>query len=198
MSDQPPLTRALLAAIRLSDQPLVLTDPRQADHPMIAVSTAFEALSGYTAAESVGRNCRFLQGPDTDPATPRRIRRCVDDGRGCIEWIVNHRRDGTTFWNLLFISPVFDQDGTLLHFIGNQRDISDARSTEVPDHVMGMADMPLQGQGEFHDALQALLHNEEASDDAKRAKRLARALEAVRRVNEVTLSLQPAPWTLPR
>ena len=121
---------------------MVLTDPNLQDHPMIAVNAAFEALTGYPAAETVGRNCRFLQGAETDAATPSRIGRCIAERRGCIEWIVNYRADGTKFWNLLFISPVFDRDGTLLHFFGNQRDITEGPPSDLPDYTLGKADMP--------------------------------------------------------
>ena len=199
MTDTNPITVALLAAIPHSGQPMVVTDPRLPDHPMIAVNQAFATLTGYTQAESVGRNCRFLQGAETDPATPRRIGRCLSERRGCIEWIVNYRRDGTAFWNLLFISPVFDRDGTLLHFFGNQRDIT-STGAEVPDHSFGMADMPLQGQQEFHEALLDVLHDApHAADDAvERAQRLERVVEAVRRLNDASLRLATAPWGLPR
>ena len=194
-----PITAALLSAIRHSHEPMVVTDPRQPDHPMIAVNQAFTALTGYAEAEFSGRNCRFLQGPETDRATPGRIGRCLAGQRGCIEWIVNHRRDGTTFWNLLFISPVFDRDGTLLHYFGNQRDITSSPA-EVPDHTFGMADMPLQGQAEFHVVLLEVLRDapHDEDDAVERARRLERVVEAVRRVNELSLRLTPAPWSLPR
>ena len=120
-----PTTRALTAAIIHSTEPMVLTDPRLPDHPMVVVNQAFASLTGYAAAQTIGRNCRFLQGEGTDPNTPARIRACLEAQLGCIEWLVNYRSDGTRFWNLLFLSPVFAPDGTLLHYIGNQRDITE-------------------------------------------------------------------------
>ena len=91
---------------------------------MVVANRAFAKLTGYPIEEIVGRNCRFLQGGRTDPVSPRRIRACLDAGQGCIEWIVNYRRDGSQFYNLLFISPVRDPGGTVLFFFGNQLDIT--------------------------------------------------------------------------
>jgi PAS domain S-box-containing protein len=115
---------ALTTAMRHSAAPMVLCDPHVADMPMLAANQAFVDLTGYPIAEIIGRNCRFLQGPRTDPVSPPRIRACLDAGQGCIEWIVNYRRDGTPFYNVLFISPVRDVDGSLLFFFGNQLDIT--------------------------------------------------------------------------
>ena len=84
-----------------STEPMVLSDARLPDYPMVVVNDAFAALTGYPRSESVGRNCRFLQGAGTDQETARRIGRTIVAGRGCIEWIVNHRKDGEAFTNLL-------------------------------------------------------------------------------------------------
>ena len=113
MAEQDRMETALLAAVANSTEPMVLSDARLPDMPMVAVNSAFEALSGHPRIELVGRNCRFLQGAATDPATRGRIGRCLRAGEGCIEWIVNYRKNGATFWNLLFISPVFGADGDL-------------------------------------------------------------------------------------
>jgi PAS domain S-box-containing protein len=194
-----PITRALLAAIPHSVHPMVVTDPSLPDHPMIAVNPAFEALTGYTAAETVGRNCRFLQGEGTHPDTPKRIRRSLSEGRGCIEWIVNYRRDGSRFWNLLFLSPVFDRDGTLLHYFGNQRDITKGPPAGVVEYTVGKADMPLAGQEEFHALLLDVLDQGHgaAADDESRARELERIVETVRKLNDVTTTFATAEWSPP-
>ncbi len=143
MPDPNPLTTALLAAMMHSRQPMVLTDPNLPDHPMIAVNPAFTGMTGYPESETVGRNCRFLQGSGTDRAATSRLHACIAERRGCVEWVLNHRKSGEAFWNLLFISPVFSRDGTLLHYFGNQRDITHGSSdAEAGDHhVLGKADM---------------------------------------------------------
>ena len=199
MTEPNPVTEALLSAMMHSTEPMVLTDPRLPDHPMIAVNPAFLALTGYARAEIVGRNCRFLQGVDTDRETPPRIRHCIGQGQGCIEWIVNYRRDGSKFWNLLFISPVVARDGTLLHFLGNQRDITQGPPAGLTDYILGKAEMPMQGQEEFRALLLELLDQPRAmqQDEAARARELERIVEAARRLNEVTTRLVPAAWTPP-
>ena len=178
-----------------STQPMVLSDPALPDHPMIAVNAAFEAMSGYPASETVGRNCRFLQGAGTDPQTPARIRACIAERRGCVEWVVNYRRDGTMFWNLLFLSPVFARDGTLLHYFGNQRDITEGPPAALPDYTLGRADMPPQGEMEFHALLLGLL-GEERGQEAS-ARKLEDLVEAARRLDRVTTQLQRPPWSMP-
>jgi PAS domain S-box-containing protein len=189
-----PITRALTAAIMHSTYPMVLTDPHLADHPMVVVNQAFEALTGYSAAQTVGRNCRFLQGDGTDPNTPARIRACLAAHLGCIEWLVNYRHDGTRFWNLLFLSPVFAPDGTLLHYIGNQRDITEGPPADLPDYSFGKSSMPLHGQAEFAALLQDIL-DEPGDAPAGRARALETIVESARRLNEVTTRLTPGPWT---
>ena len=199
MTDPNPVTAALLLAIAFSSEPMVLTDPSQHDHPMIAVNAPFEAMTGYPRAETVGRNCRFLQGAGTDAATPRRIRRCLDERRGCIEWIVNYRRDGSMFWNLLFVTPVFGRDGTLLHFFGNQRDITEGRPPDLPDYSFGKADMPAEGLARFNRLLLDVLEQTDGArdDPARAARALETLVEAARRLDEVTTQLSPAPWSPP-
>ncbi len=184
-----PITEALLAAIRHSPEPMALTDPHLPDHPMIAVNAAFASLTGYAIDQAVGRNCRFLQGADTDPSAPRRIRRCLDEQRGCIEWIVNYRRDGTAFWNLLFLSPVFDRDGRLLHYFGNQRNITAGQPADLADYSLGRADMPIEGRRAFDALLPEIL--EESQDTSDRLKVSQRLLAAVERLNQLTTGLVP-------
>lgn len=199
MADPSPVTTALLSAIAFSTEPMVLSDPNAPDHPMVAVNAPFEAVTGYPRTEAVGRNCRFLQGPATDPATPSRIRRCIEERRGCVEWIANHRRDGTTFWNLLFISPVFDRDGRLLHYIGNQRDITEGRPADLPDYSFGMADMPADALTRFNLLLLDVLEQTGAAQGCgpAAARAVEGLVESARRLNAVTTALAPAPWSPP-
>ncbi len=193
MDDTHPITRALIAAIGHSREPMVLTDVRLPDNPMIAVNPAFEALTGYPVAETVGRNCRFLQGAETDPAAPARIRRALAERRGCVEWVVNYRRDGGKFWNLLFISPVFALDGTLLHFFGNQRDITLGPPAGLPNYSLGKADMPDAGAAVFQALM--LAFPDRPGDDADQARALERTVDAVRQLDAATTRLAPAPWS---
>ncbi|MBI0539555.1 PAS domain S-box protein, partial [Roseomonas sp. KE2513] len=118
----------LFSAVEKTRMPMILTDPNQPDDPIIFVNRAFQDLSGYSAEELLGRNCRFLQGPDTDPAQVAEIRRALAERRDIAIEILNHRRDGTTFVNELYISPVFDRDGRLLYHFGSQHDLTGHRN----------------------------------------------------------------------
>ena len=178
------IREALTTAMLNSTAPMVLSDPHQADCPMIVVNQAFAGLTGYDPREITGRNCRFLQGPKTDPSSPRRIRACLDAGQGCIEWIVNYRRDGSEFWNLLFISPVHAEDGSLLFFFGNQLDITRGFPDWLVDVSLGRAHVVPALEREFH----ALL--EEVSV-AERVQSLERIVTAAHRLAEISTNLAP-------
>ena len=196
MADQNPITRALLSAMMHSTEPMVLTAPGLPDHPMMAVNPAFETMTGYPRAETVGRNCRFLQGARTDKRTSTRIRTCIAERRGCVEWIVNYRRNGEMFWNLLFISPVFSRDGELLHYFGNQRDITDGPPASLPDYTIGKAEMPPEAKVEFHAMLLGLpdLDPDAANNGHAGSRALESMVETARRLDRLTTGLSPARW----
>ena len=101
-----------------------ITDPHQPDDPLIFVNPAFERTTGYSADEAVGRNCRFLQGPDTDPAAVAEVRRLLTEREHGTVALLNYRKDGTAFWNELSLSPVYDGEGELTHFVGIQADVT--------------------------------------------------------------------------
>lgn len=113
------------AAIRGTRMPMVITDPRLPDNPIVFVNAAFQTLTGYDRDEIVGRNCRFLQGPDTDPAAIRAIREAVATASDLQVDLLNYRKDGTTFWNALFLSPVRGEDGEVQFFFASQLDVTD-------------------------------------------------------------------------
>ncbi len=175
---------ALTLAMRHSTAPMVLSDPYLTDMPMVAANQAFVELSGYPAEEIVGRNCRFLQGPRTDPTSPSRIRACLNAGQGCIEWIVNYRRDGSLFYNLLFISPVRDVDGTLLFFFGNQLDITTGSPDWLSEVQFGSAHVIPALEEEFHALLREV-------GVAAQVKGLERIVAAAHRLAEISTKLEP-------
>ncbi|WP_020475454.1 PAS domain S-box protein [Zavarzinella formosa] len=116
-------------AIQAVSQGILITDPNQPDNPIIYVSPSCERLTGYKSEEMLGRNCRFLQGRDTDRETVRAIRAAIDARRPVTTELLNYRKDGTPFWNNLAIAPVMDGD-RLSHFIAVQTDVSDRRKME--------------------------------------------------------------------
>ncbi len=119
--------RCFAAALRAIDEGVVLTD---AEQRVVYANPAFLRLSGYELAEILGKNCRFLQGPDTDPATRQSLHDALAEGRVFHGDILNYRRDGTPFWNALNISPVRDAQGHITHFVSVQRDVTLSRRTE--------------------------------------------------------------------
>ncbi len=119
-----------------------ITDPRRPDNPLVWVNPAFTATTGYTVEQAVGRNCRFLQGPDTDPAVIDDMRAALDQGLPVTTTLLNYRRDGTTFWNELSISPVRDERGEITHFVGVQADVT-ARITAQRSRDNALAQVAL-------------------------------------------------------
>jgi len=121
-----------------AQQSLSLCDIRRPDMPLIYVNRGFERMTGYTPAEVIGHNCRMLQGPDTDPATVRRIREAIADSAPLIVDLLNYRKDGTPFWNRLSLRPVRNAEGVTTHVVGIQTDITHMRALE--DRLFGFAE----------------------------------------------------------
>ena len=122
------------AAVETTRMPMIVTDPHQPDNPIIFANRAFVRMTGYEASELVGTNCRFLQGRETDRDTVDEIRAAVLDRRQFSTEVLNYRKDGSSFWNALFISPVFDRSGDLVYFFGSQLDVSRRRDAELALH----------------------------------------------------------------
>jgi PAS domain S-box-containing protein len=110
----------LIASIRLSPIAAVISNPRLSDNPIIAVNTPFCELTGYQPPEILGRNCKFLAGPGTEPWLTDRIRDGVQGHRPVLVEILNYKRDGTPFRNAVLVAPVFDAHGVLIYFLGSQ------------------------------------------------------------------------------
>ncbi|GGD93557.1 signal transduction histidine kinase [Tsuneonella deserti] len=117
-----------------------LTDPNQPDDPIVFCNDAFERLTGYTAAEIIGRNCRFLQGAQSDPRQVAKMRRAIEQEDVAIFEILNYRKDGTPFWNALHLGPIYDSDGRLKYFFGSQWDVTDIHLARAEErHAKEMA-----------------------------------------------------------
>ncbi|RYJ00944.1 MAG: PAS domain-containing protein [Acetobacteraceae bacterium] len=117
-------TDPFVSAVRATRMPMIITSPRLPDNPVIFTNNAFCRLTGYSRSEILGRNCRFLQGPETDPETIKRIRAAVDAVESIEIDIRNHRKDGTPFWNRLLLAPVWDASGELAYFFASQVDVT--------------------------------------------------------------------------
>jgi len=109
---------------------ILITDPHQPDNPIIYANPAFERLTGYGAAEVLGRNCRFLQRSGTDPSAVAEIRQALKEERGLRIELLNYRKDGSTFWNELTISPLRDAKGRVTHYVGIINDGTERKGVE--------------------------------------------------------------------
>lgn len=131
------LRRRAEAALRMRDraiaavsQGMLITDPHAAGHPIIYANAGFEQITGYKAIDVVGRNCRFLQGVGTDREAVRLLREAIAAERPHSVELLNYRKDGTPFWNALSVTPVRDDRGKLVQYIGILKDVSEHREAE--------------------------------------------------------------------
>ncbi len=118
------------AAIRSTRMAMVVTDPTRPDNPIIFANDAFLKLTGYDRDEVTGSNCRFLQGRDTDPDAVRQIGEAVANRTDIAIDILNYKKDGTAFWNALYLSPVPDADGVSQYFFASQIDATERKQHE--------------------------------------------------------------------
>ncbi|MEE7450572.1 hybrid sensor histidine kinase/response regulator [Methylobacterium radiotolerans] len=186
------------AAVETTRMPMIVTDPRQPDNPIIFANRAFLAMTGHTPEELIGRNCRFLQGPDTDRNSVAQVRAAIAEKREFATEILNYRKNGSTFWNALFVSPVYNADGELVYYFGSQLDVSRRRDAE---EALGQAQkMEALGQltggiaHDFNNLLQVIVGYVDIlaagleKPDADRA-RLGRATENIRQAAERATTL---------
>ena len=146
-------------ALRAISQGVIITDPNQC---IVSANAAFSNISGYSPAEILGRNCRFLQGPDTDPRTLVAIATALENGTEFCGEILNYRKNGASFWNELTISPVRNATGQLTHFVSITRDITERKQLEVQkDNERRILKLVAQGKP-LLDVLENLVLNDEA------------------------------------
>lgn len=120
-----------------------LTDPAKADNPIVYASDGFVTVTGYSRAEVVPRNCRFLQGNYTDRSATQRLKASIDAREETVELLLNYRKNGEPFWNLLYVAPLFDANGKLAFYIGGQINCSTTiRSNTDVLRILSMSDEP--------------------------------------------------------
>ncbi|WP_077146545.1 PAS domain-containing protein [Sphingopyxis sp. KK2] len=117
---------SLKSMIAASPIAAVISDPRLPDNPIVECNSAFEMLTGYDESEIVGRNCRFLAGPGTEPDLTETLRAAVRERRPALVEILNYRKDGSPFRNAVLVAPIFGTDGTLEYFLGSQMEVDGA------------------------------------------------------------------------
>lgn len=122
--------RVLENAVQSARNGIVITDPLLPDNPIIFSNIAFSELTGYELSEIIGKNCRFLQGMDSDQAELNVLRSAIKEEKPCIVTLRNYKKDGTLFWNELSVAPVMNEDGICVNFIGVQNDITARKEAE--------------------------------------------------------------------
>ena len=118
-------------AIESTSCGVVITDIKQDDNPLVYVNAGFENVTGYSRDEVLGKNCKFLQGEDTDQAQLEILRHSIKEGRDCKIILRNYRKNGTMFYNELVVSPVKDEKDEVSHFIGVQTDVTDREMNKL-------------------------------------------------------------------
>ncbi|XP_070662933.1 phototropin-2-like isoform X4 [Malus domestica] len=139
MGNIPRVSNELMAALSTLQQTFVVSDATKPDCPIVYASSGFFGMTGYSSKEVIGRNCRFLQGPETDRDEVSKIRDAVKTGKSYCGRLFNYKKDGTPFWNLLTIAPIKDEQGNTIKFIGMQ--------VEVNKYTEGVNDNALRTNG---------------------------------------------------
>lgn len=122
---------SFIKALQTAQQNFVVTDPSLPDNPIVYATQGFLNLTGYTLDQVLGRNCRFLQGPETDPKAVEKIRTAIEEGSDMSVCLLNYRVDGTTFWNQFFIAALRDAGGNITNYVGVQCKVSDQYAASV-------------------------------------------------------------------
>jgi len=174
---------------------ITVTDATQPDNPMVYVNDRFVEMTGYDREESIGVNCRFLQGPDTDEASVQQLRDAIDADEPTTVELLNYRKDGTEFWNRVSIAPISDADGTVTNWVGFQEDITAFKEREAA----------LERQNDRLDSFASIVSHDlrnplnvaqgrvelarEVSDDAENLDAALDALDRMESIVERTLAL---------
>lgn len=122
---------SFIKALQTAQQNFVVTDPSLPDNPIVYATQGFLNLTGYSLDQVLGRNCRFLQGPETDPRAVEKIRKSIEEGTDMSVCLLNYRVDGTTFWNQFFIAALRDASGNITNYVGVQCKVSDQYAANV-------------------------------------------------------------------
>ena len=182
------------AAVQMSRMPMCLTDPHRDDSPIVFCNQAFEHLTGYTQEEILGHNCRFLQGAETDQGAVEDIRRALATNDEIHLELLNYRKDGSSFWNALFISPVIDVEGKLVYHFASQLDVSRRRDAEAivqqAQRLETLGTMASSVAHEFNNLMTIVLANlerlEAETDAGRRTKQIERATWGAQRATKLT------------
>ena len=119
------------SALQSANNGIIITDAQKNDNPIIYFNPAFQRITGYSSKEILHQNCRFLQGKDKDQKPLKTLRKAIHNGESCQVILRNYKKDGTPFWNDLYIMPITNKKGTVTNFIGIQNDVTKRRKAEA-------------------------------------------------------------------
>jgi PAS domain S-box-containing protein len=159
------LAGTLARAVAATELSVTISDPHEPDNALVYVNAAFERMTGYRAADVIGRNCRLLQGDATDQAAVDQLRQGIAEERPVTATVLNYRRDGSSFWNEVSVSPVRGEDGAVTHFVGVQRDVSDRVVAERARELQHAAEQEARAEAEAAQARLAYLAQASATLD---------------------------------
>jgi PAS domain S-box-containing protein len=129
----------LMMALQSAQQNFAVSDPSLPDNPIVYASQGFLQLTGYQMNQVIGRNCRFLQGPGTDPKAVDVIRRGLREGEDTSVCLLNYKADGTPFWNQFFVASLRDADGNIVNYVGVQCEVNQVPIEEIKERAKRMA-----------------------------------------------------------
>ena len=193
----PDLRELAVIALERTRMAMVVTDPRQKDNPIVMANNAFLSLTGYSADEVIGQNCRFLQGPRTKPEVIEAISRGLRAGNGEIDVeMVNYRKDGSAYWMQLMISPVYDDEGVLIYYFGSQKDITTRRRAQELEAAERLLLMEVDHRAMNALALVQSIMRLSRSDDVESfTEKVSGRVDALSRAHRV---LSESGWTQAR
>ncbi|KAJ0588682.1 putative protein kinase AGC-RSK-2 family [Helianthus annuus] len=177
----PRVSEDLKDALSTFKQTFVVSDATKPDYPILYASAGFFKMTGYTSKEVIGRNCRFLQGADTDPEDVAKIREALQKGATYCGRLLNYKKDGSPFWNLLTVSPIKDESGNILKFIG--------MLVEVSKHTEGAKEKMIRPNG-----LPGSLIRYDARQKDMATSSVVELVEAVKRPRSFSESTQSHPF----
>ncbi|WP_066592146.1 response regulator transcription factor [Sphingomonas pruni] len=146
----------------------VITNPRLTDNPIVACNDAFLSLTGYSRAEILGRNCRFLRGSDTDPDGSEVLRQGIREGRPTLAEVLNYRRDGSSFRNSVMVAPIFDLTGKIEYFLGSQTEIPEGFPLSTGNRQIAAAQQVSSLSGRQREILQLMASGKRNKEIAHR------------------------------
>ncbi|WP_277555941.1 PAS domain S-box protein [Halobaculum limi] len=138
---------------------ITITDPNKDGNPIVYANNKFEEITGYHSQRVIGRNCRFLQGEDTDEAAIDRLRTAVEHEGSTEVELRNYRADGRVFWNEVVLAPIFDADGDVVNFTGFQRDVTKRKRREQTLNTLVETTRDFQQARDLNELLESLVRS---------------------------------------